>query len=153
VSKKVTPASAAHDRLGVLLAERPGPPGAVAEAHHPERDAGTDVTIPPYGVRNRVERTGPAIRAALDPDRRAEFETDFRAALGHADDTLDLTAVTEVVDRWWARAVLTANPEVEAGALADQRRVEAGDPTVFATAMPSPQAGEGDRWPGTRSAG
>jgi hypothetical protein len=93
--------------------------------------ADTDAPILFSGVRKRIERTGPAVRAALAPADRAEFVAQFRIALAAADDTLDLTPVTEVIDRWWVRAVLTANPEIEAGALADQRRIEAGDPTVF----------------------
>ncbi len=93
--------------------------------------AAGDSTDPPYGVRTRIERTGPAIRAALDEERRAEFETDFRAALSQADDTLDLAAVQVVLDRWWPLALLCANPEIQAGAEQDRRRVELGDPDVI----------------------
>ncbi|WP_239308201.1 MULTISPECIES: DUF6247 family protein [unclassified Frankia] len=91
-----------------------------------------DVTTPIYGVRNRVERTGPAVRAALDPDRRAEFEAEFRAALARVDDDLDLAAAQKVIDRWWPQALLCANPEIQAGINADRRRIAAGDPTVIA---------------------
>ncbi len=106
--------------------------------------ADTDAPILISGVRNRVERTGPAVRAALTPGDRAEFVAQFRIALAAADDTLDLTAVTEVIDRWWVRAVLTANPEIEAGALADQRRIEAGDPDVFGATTAYPHVNPED---------
>jgi hypothetical protein len=101
--------------------------------------ADTDVAIPSPGAPIRVERTGPAIRAALAPRERSEFVAQFRIALAAADDTLDLTAVVDVIDRWWARAMLTANPEIEADALADQRRIDAGDPTVFGASASSPR--------------
>ncbi|ABD13220.1 hypothetical protein ThrDRAFT_00489 [Frankia casuarinae] len=91
-----------------------------------------DVTIPSYGVRNRVERTGPAVRAALRPDHRAEFEAEFHAAAVEADDALDLAPLHRVIDRWWPQAVLCANPEIQAGIDEDRRRIAAGDPTVIA---------------------
>jgi hypothetical protein len=109
-----------------------------------DRMASTDVAIPPYGVRNWVDRTGPAIRAALDPDRRAEFEAEFRTALGHADDTFDLTAVHKVIDRWWPQALLCANPEIQAGIDEDRRRIAAGDPTVFGTTTTYPHTRQPD---------
>ncbi|MCV7256843.1 hypothetical protein H7J86_32175 [Mycobacterium hackensackense] len=52
----------------------------------------------------RVERSGPAIRAALaeaSPDELPEFEAEFRIALAEADDDFDLSHVTAVLDRWW----------------------------------------------------
>jgi hypothetical protein len=88
-------------------------------------------TLPIYGVRNRIEKNGPAIRDALDPADRDAFVAELRTALAEADDTLNLGPVADVVDRWWGRALLTANPEIEAGAAADRRRIEAGDPTVL----------------------
>ena len=104
-------------------------------------------TIPIYGVRNRVEKNGPAIRDALDPADRDAFVAELRTALAEADDGLDLGPVAEVVDRWWGRALLAANPEIEAGAVADRRRVEAGDPTVFGATTSYPHGnpeGAGD---------
>ncbi|KJE19766.1 hypothetical protein FF36_05965 [Frankia torreyi] len=88
-------------------------------------------TIPIHGVRNRVAKNGPAIREALRPDDREMFVAELRIALALADDSLDLVPVAAVIDKWWGRAVLTANPEIEAGALADRRRLEAGDLTVL----------------------
>lgn len=61
----------------------------------------------------RVERSGPAIRAALaeaSPDELADFEAEFRIALAEADDDFDLSRVTAVLDRWWGRAHLRLNP-------------------------------------------
>ncbi|EIV95329.1 DUF6247 family protein [Frankia sp. QA3] len=100
----------------------------------------TDVTIPPYGVRNRVERTGPAIRAALGPEQRAEFEADFHAAAVETDDTLDLAPLHRVIDRWWPQAVLCANPEIQAGIDADRRRLAAGDLSVLGGTTTYPHA-------------
>ena len=93
-----------------------------------------------YGVRNRLDRTGPAVRDALDPDRREEFETEFRAALSQADDTFDLTAVQKTIDRWWPQALLCANPDIQAGIDEDRRRIAAGDPAIFGTTTSSPHA-------------
>ncbi len=95
-------------------------------------------TIPIYGVRNRIEKNGPAIRDALRPDDRDMFVTELRIALAEADNTLNLDPVTAVIDKWWGQAVLTANPEIEAGALADCRRIEAGDPTVLGASTSHP---------------
>ncbi|WP_239308677.1 MULTISPECIES: DUF6247 family protein [unclassified Frankia] len=75
--------------------------------------ADADVTTSPHGVRIRVNKTGPGVHAALDPDRRAEFEAEFRNALAHADNQSDLDAVQDVVERWWPAAVLCANPEIQ----------------------------------------
>ncbi|AGB27141.1 hypothetical protein Mycsm_07042 (plasmid) [Mycobacterium sp. JS623] len=73
--------------------------------------------VPPRGESMpeyvRVERSGPAIRAALaeaSPDELPEFEAEFRIALAEADDDFDLSRVTAVLDRWWGRAHLRLNP-------------------------------------------
>lgn len=120
--------------LGVLLdpAHRPYVHNHLMSSAH--------VTVPPYGVRNRLDRTGPAIRDALDPERREEFEAEFRAALGQADETFDLTAVQKVIDQWWPQALLCANPEIQAGIDEDRRRIAAGDPAVFGTTTSYPHA-------------
>lgn len=60
-----------------------------------------------------VERTGPAIRAALAsaaPDDLVEFESEFRIALAEADEDFDLARVNRVLDRWWGVAHLRLNP-------------------------------------------
>ncbi|PBA69032.1 DUF6247 family protein [Mycobacterium avium] len=65
----------------------------------------------------RVQRTGPAVRAALAevaPDELPEFEAEFRIALAEADDDFDLTRVGRVLDRWWGRLHLRLNPPTSA---------------------------------------
>ncbi|WP_250287108.1 MULTISPECIES: DUF6247 family protein [unclassified Frankia] len=99
-----------------------------------------DVTIPPYGVRNRVERTAPAIRAALRPDQRVDFEAEFHAAVIEVDDAIDLAPLLRVIDRWWPWAVLAANPEIQAGATEDRRRLAAGDLSVLGGTTTYPHA-------------
>ncbi|GAA4934970.1 hypothetical protein EV188_11225 [Actinomycetospora succinea] len=64
-----------------------------------------------------VERSGPAIRAALAkhrPEEGAAFEAEFREALDRARDTFDLAPVEAVLDRWWGIAAIRANPLTDA---------------------------------------
>lgn len=64
----------------------------------------------------RIERTGPAIRAALAelaPDECTEFEAEFHQALAYADADFDLDRVNAVLDRWWGIAAICANPLTE----------------------------------------
>lgn len=82
--------------------------------------------LPEY---RRVERTGPAIRAALReaaPDELPEFEAEFRIALAEADDDFDLSRVEKMLDRWWGRAHLRLNPPTPEE-LAVIERVRRGD--------------------------
>ena len=60
-----------------------------------------------------VERSGPAIRAALTehaPEDCACFEAELRTALAHASDDLDLSGIETVLTRWHALAAMAANP-------------------------------------------
>lgn len=60
-----------------------------------------------------VERSGPAIRAALlayAPERCAQFEAEFRSALALAADSLDLSGPQAVLKHWQAVAIMEANP-------------------------------------------
>lgn len=60
-----------------------------------------------------IERSGPAIRAALAehaPADRERFEAELRAALSRAADDLDLAGVNAVLARWHALATMAANP-------------------------------------------
>jgi len=60
-----------------------------------------------------VERSGPAIRAALlahVPDRCGQFEAEFRSALAAAAQSLDLSGPQAVLARWQAVAMMAANP-------------------------------------------
>jgi hypothetical protein len=80
-----------------------------------------------------VEKTPAAIRDALDPAQRAQFEVEYRAALARAADTLDLEPVLALVQRtWWVRAVMHLNPEMLNGVAADIERVTAGDKSILA---------------------
>lgn len=80
-----------------------------------------------------LEQTPAAIRDALDPAQREQFESEYRAALARAADTLDLEPVLTLVQRtWWVRAVICLNPEMLDGVASDISRVAAGDESVFA---------------------
>jgi hypothetical protein len=72
-----------------------------------------------------VDQTGPAVRAALTGDDQARFEAEFGHALDRAATTLDHRPVAEVVARWWAVAVVLANPEDLAQDLATARELAA----------------------------
>ncbi len=79
-----------------------------------------------------VEKTPAAIRDALGPSQREQFESEYRAALARAADTLDLQPVLTLVQRtWWVRAVMCLNPEMLDGVAADMDRVAAGDESIF----------------------
>ena len=60
---------------------------------------------------SRLDKTGPAVWTALDGENRAAFEEEFRAALADVADTFDVDRLSQVVRRWWPRAVLDANPD------------------------------------------
>jgi len=77
----------------------------------------------------RIERSGPAIRAALAecaPADCAQFEAEFQQALAQARDTFDIAPVESILDRWWGIAAIRANPltEQESDLIA---RARAGD--------------------------
>ena len=48
--------------------------------------------------------------AELSPAEAAGFEREYRLALTHAAETLDLSDAEAVLDRWWGVATLRANP-------------------------------------------
>ncbi len=64
-----------------------------------------------------IERSGPAIRAALlahAPIKECtQFEAEFRAALARAAEDLDLSGPQEVLTRWHALATMAANPPTD----------------------------------------
>lgn len=65
------------------------------------------------GVTRKIERSGPAVRAALAefaPAECALFEQQFRQALIKAEQGFDLAPVEAVLDRWWGVAAIRANP-------------------------------------------
>lgn len=64
-------------------------------------------------VTTKIERSGPAIRAALtqsSPQECAVFEQELRQALIEAEQRLDLRPAEAVLDRWWGIAAIRANP-------------------------------------------
>ena len=74
------------------------------------------VDTEPMTAATKIERSGPAIRAALaelSPAECEEFEAEFRRALAHADADFDLGPVDAVLDRWWGIAAMCANPLTE----------------------------------------
>lgn len=80
-----------------------------------------------------VERTGPAIRAALaahSPSDEPQFVGELRAALADAGHDLDLAGPQAVLRRWHARAVMAANP-LSADEQAQLERAKTGDFTGF----------------------
>jgi hypothetical protein len=82
-----------------------------------------------------VERSGPAIRAALAahaPEDCACFEAELRTALAHASDDLDLSGVETVLARWHALATMAANP-LTAAERTQVEQAKAGDFTGLCT--------------------
>ena len=78
-----------------------------------------------------IERSGPAVRAALAqhaPHECARFERELRDALHRAQADLDLTDPETVLRRWHALATMAANPLTEPE-LAQVTRARAGDVT------------------------
>ena len=70
----------------------------------------SEVPVYPPAV---VERSGPAIRAALlahAPERCRQFEAELRSALAAAAHSLDLSGPQAVLARWQAVAMMAANP-------------------------------------------
>jgi Family of unknown function (DUF6247) len=71
----------------------------------PDTMAGELPPLPPIGASPR------AVRAALHPEHREEFDRAFRAALDEAGRELDLQPVHEVVEHWRRRAWITRDRE------------------------------------------
>lgn len=80
-----------------------------------------------------IERSGPAIRAALAehaPADEPRFTAELRVALARAGDDLDLAGPQTVLARWHALATMAANP-LTADEHAQLQRAKAGDLTGF----------------------
>ncbi|MEP9395148.1 DUF6247 family protein [Gordonia sp. VNK1] len=61
----------------------------------------------------QVDKTGPAIRAALkaaSPDELPDFEAEFHAALAEAGGDFDTSRIERVLTHWWGIAHLRLNP-------------------------------------------
>jgi hypothetical protein len=86
-------------------------------------------------VEVRVARTGPAILQALQdaaPNEAQVFAAEYRAALGRAATSLDLSESGQVLDRWWGIAYLRLNPPTEEERELI-RRVDAGEDVGWAS--------------------
>ena len=83
-----------------------------------------------------IERSGPAVRAALlaysSAEQCAQFEAELRSALAQAKEDLDLSGPLEVLAHWHALVMLDANPftDEERELIA---RMKAGDYTGLRT--------------------
>lgn len=86
---------------------------------------------PIHVPRHLVDRTGPAVRAALPEPARVEFETQFERALVDAADSFDHLPAHRVVLRWWAVALRHANPDDAARDRETVRQVETDQVTTF----------------------
>jgi hypothetical protein len=78
-----------------------------------------------------IERSGPAIRAALAafaPEDEHRFAAELRDALAHAGENVDLSGPQAVLARWHALATMAANPLI-ADEQAQLDRARAGDVT------------------------
>ncbi len=72
------------------------------------------------------------IRAALLPEEVGDFDSQWRAALARATETLDLTEVYEVLRQWQRIAVLTqADPE------AHRRMLQVADRALRGESIPT----------------
>jgi len=68
-----------------------------------------------------------AIRAALLPEDVADFDEEFRAAMDKATQTMDLSGVSEFVERWWRVAWSATDPEEHRAMLEHADQLLAGD--------------------------
>lgn len=87
-------------------------------------------------IKTIIERTGPAVRAALlaysSAEECAQFEAELRSALARAAEDLDLSRPQEVLAHWHALVTLDANPftDEERALIA---RMKSGDYTGLRT--------------------
>ncbi|WP_130798731.1 DUF6247 family protein [Streptomyces otsuchiensis] len=107
---------------------------ADADRYRSQRDA--TITrrpqLPQQDPTRWVDRTGPAVFAALTPDDRVRFELDFTGAADFAAQSYDHLRLVEVVHDWWTPACRNANPEHQQIDLEMIRRIESGDESLFA---------------------
>jgi Family of unknown function (DUF6247) len=99
--------SANHRLRAALVIDAPGQPDPdrVGPGRH-TRGMATVTSV-------EVERSGPAIRAALAehaPDDEPRFTAELRSALARAGEDLDLAGPQAVLARWHALATMAANP-------------------------------------------
>ena len=68
-----------------------------------------------------------AIREALLPEDKGEFDREFRAVMAEATESLDLTVVTSFIDRWWRVAWSSAEAEGHQRMLDNAARLNRGE--------------------------
>jgi len=78
---------------------------------------------------SRLDKTGSAVWTALDGENRAAFEDEFRTALAEVAETFDVDRLSQVMRRWWPRAVLDAHPDPIAEHIG--QRLADGDESVL----------------------
>jgi Family of unknown function (DUF6247) len=87
-----------------------------------------DVSNVTAQVPHPVAKTAVAVRAALPEPTRVEFDQRWRAALTAAADSFDLSEAQAVIEEFWPRAVLAANPDLVSDYI--KTRLDAGDWSV-----------------------
>lgn len=115
------------------LVARGEPDVAQADELRSRRDASlTRSPHPPQQDPTRwVDRTGPAVFAALDRDDRVRFELDFEGAAEMAAASRDQRPLLSVVHDWWTAAWRNANPEHQEIDADVVRRIASGDTSML----------------------
>jgi hypothetical protein len=72
--------------------------------------------------------TPAAIRDALPPSEGATFVREYREVMAEAAEDLDLTPVTDCLERWRRTAVFMADPVAHARAMETAARLSRGEP-------------------------
>lgn len=68
-----------------------------------------------------------ATRAALPPQEAGEFDREYRLVMAEATETLDLTAVIQMLRRWQRVVWSARDPELHRRMLAHADRLSAGE--------------------------
>lgn len=68
-----------------------------------------------------------AIRAALLPEEAGDFDREFRQAMTAATETVDLTGVLDLLERWGREAHSSADPLAHRRMLDHADRLERGE--------------------------
>lgn len=72
-------------------------------------------------------RTPDAIRAALPPDTRKQFDLESRQAMAEAVEQASVEPVQTFLTRWQGIAVLHSNPEMRSRVHAEAERLRSGE--------------------------
>ncbi|WP_123667065.1 DUF6247 family protein [Actinocorallia herbida] len=88
------------------------------------------------GPSGRVPDKSPkAIRAALLPEERGDFDREYRGVMAAATEDLDLAPVLEFIERWWRVAVLSMDVERHRAALDVVARLDRGEQVPTGSAV------------------